>query len=103
MADQALATLNAKIDKAEAYRDDLRKRIAQSEQDEQKTLQQELVGVQNELSALQVRLNALMDKQGENLAFRSPPLHCLLSPHACQRISKGGLSPTLGNLQRMTS
>ena len=73
MADQALATLNAKIDKAEAYRDDLRKRIAQSEQDEQKTLQQELVGVQNELSALQVRLNNLMEKQGEKLSSRSPP------------------------------
>ena len=86
MADQALATLNAKIDKAEAYRDDLRKRIAQSEQDEQKTLQQELVGVQNELSALQVRLNNLIEKQGECLASRSPPLHRLLLPHACQRI-----------------
>ena len=86
MADQELATLNAKIDKAEAYRDDLRKRIAQSEQDEQKTLQQELVGVQNELSALQVRLNNLVEKQGEIPASRSPPLHRLLSPHACQRI-----------------
>ena len=72
MADQALATLNAKIDKAEAYRDDLRKRIAQSEQDEPKSLQQELVGVQNELSALQVRLNNLMEKQGEKLSSRSP-------------------------------
>ena len=71
MADQVLATLNTKIDKAEAYRDDLRKRIAQSEQDEQKTLQQELVGVQNELSALQVHLNNLMEKQGEKLSSRS--------------------------------
>ena len=98
MADQELATLNAKIDKAETYRDDLRKRIALREQDEQKTLQQELVGVQNELSALQVRLNNLMEKQGENLASRSPP-HRLSSPHACQN-SQGGLSRTLGNFQR---
>ena len=72
MADQELATLNAKIDKAETYRDDLRKRIAQSGQDEQKILQEELVGVQNELSALQVRLNNLMEKQGEKLSSRSP-------------------------------
>ena len=92
MADQELATLNAKIDKAEAYRDDLRKRIAQSGQDEQKTLQQELVGVQNELSALQVRLNNLMEKQGENLASRSPPRRPMHEFLIQRR--------TLGNFQR---
>ena len=67
MADQELAKLNAKIDKAEAYRDELRKRIAENGLEEQRILQQqELVGVQNELSALQVRLNNLIEKQGEN-------------------------------------
>jgi hypothetical protein len=44
--------------------------------------------------------SAQKQQQGENLAFRSPPLLRLLSPHACQRISKGGLSRTLGNFQR---
>ena len=85
MADQELATLNAKIDKAEAYRDDLRKRIARSGQDEQKILQEELVGVQNELSALQVRLNNLMEKQGEPSHPITPidsrrPMHASESP-----------------------
>ena len=105
MADQELATLNAKIDKAEAYRDDLRKRIAQSGQDEQKILQEELVGVQNELSALQVRLNNLMEKQGENLASRSPP-HRLSSPHACQHeflIQRGASHELLGTSKGMSS
>ena len=93
MADQALATLNAKIDKAEAYRDDLRKRIAQSEQDEQKSLQQELVGVQNELSALQVRLNNLMEKQGECLASLSPPpASSLVAPCMPANIQGGPLT-----------
>jgi ribosomal protein L12E/L44/L45/RPP1/RPP2 len=69
MADQALATLNAKIDKAEARRDKLEALEAAGVA----VNQERLAGVQNELSALQVRLNNLMQNRGENLASRSPP------------------------------
>jgi len=95
MADHELATLIAKIEKAETRRDKLEALEAAGVA----VNQERLAGVQNELSALQVRLNNLMEKQGENLASRSPP-HRLSSPHACQRIPEGGLSRTLGNLQR---
>ena len=70
MADQELATLNAKIDKAEAYRDELRRMLFVAQQ---------------ELTILQTRLNFLLQNQGENLASRSPP-HRFSSPHA----SRGG-------------
>ena len=60
MADQELAKLNAKIDKAEARRDKL-------EVGEGGVVDRDMLFlVQNELSALQVRLNNLMEKQGEN-------------------------------------
>ena len=102
MADQELATLNAEIAEAKAYRDDLRKRIAQSGQDEQKILQEELVGVQNELSALQVRLNNLMEKQGEIPASRSPP--CIISRRPMHaRIPKGASHELLGTSKGMSS
>ena len=61
MADQELAKLNAKIDKAEAYRDELRGGGEGGVVDRDM-----LFLVQKELSALQVRLNNLMEKQGEN-------------------------------------
>jgi uncharacterized coiled-coil protein SlyX len=85
MADQALATLNAKIVEAEARRDKLEALEAAGVA----VNQERLAGVQNELSALQVRLNNIIQQQGENLASRSPP-HRLSSPHACQRIPEGG-------------
>lgn len=60
MADQELAKLNAKIDKAEARRDKL-------EVGEGGVVDRDMLFlVQKELSALQVRLNNLMEKQGEN-------------------------------------
>ena len=93
MADQELATLNAKIDKAEAYRDELRRGGVGGVVDRDM-----LFVAQQELTILQTRLNFLLQNQGENLASRSPP-HRLLSPHACQN-SQGGLSRTLGNFQR---
>ena len=85
MADQALATLNAEILEAKARRDKLEALEAAGVA----VNQERLAGVQNELSALQVRLNNLIQQQGENLAFRSPP-HRFSSPHACQRIPRGG-------------
>ena len=87
MADQALATLHAEIVEAKARRDKLEALEAAGVA----VNQERLAGVQNELSALQVRLNNLMEKQGEKLSSRSPP-HRLLSPHACQRIPMGGFS-----------
>ena len=94
MADQELATLNAKIDKAEAFRDELRRG------GEGGVVDRDMLFVaQQELTILQTRLNFLLQNQGENLASRSPPLHHLSLPHACQRIPEGGLSRTLGNLQ----
>ena len=80
MADQALATLNAEIVEAKARRDKLEALEAAGVA----VNQERLAGVQNELSALQVRLNNLMENQGENIASRSPP-HRFSSPHACQR------------------
>ena len=60
MADQELAKLNAKIDKAEARRDKLEVGVGGVVDRDMLFL------VQKELSALQVRLNNLMEKQGEN-------------------------------------
>ena len=97
MSDQELATLHAKIVEAKARRDKLEVGVGG-------VVDRDMLFVaQQELTILQTRLNFLLQNQGENLASRSPPLHRLLSPHACQRIPEGGLSPTLGNLQRMTS
>ena len=59
MTDQELAKLNAKIDKAEARRDKLEVGVGGVVDRDMLFL------VQNELSALQVRLNNLMEKQGE--------------------------------------
>ena len=95
MADQELATLNAKIDKAEARRDKLEALEAAGVA----VNQERLAGVQNELVGLQEDKRRYIEKQGECLASRSPP-HRLSSPHACQRIPEGGLSRTLGNFQR---
>ena len=83
MADQAIATLNAEIVEAKARRDKLEALEAAGVA----VNQERLAGVQNELSALQVRLNALMDKQGENLASRSPPSF-LVAP--CMRANPRG-------------
>ena len=97
MADHELASLNAEIVEAKARRDKLEVGMGGVvDRDMLFVAQKELVGLQEDK-------RRYIEKQGECLASRSPPLHCLLSPHACQRISKGGLSPTLGNLQRMTS
>ena len=90
MADQALATLNAKIDKAEARRDKLEALEAAGVA----VNQERLAGVQNELVGLQEDKRRYIEKQGECLSSRSPPLHRLLLPHACQRIPGGGLSRT---------
>ena len=101
MADQELATLNAKIVEAEARRDKLEALEAAGVA----VNQERLAGVQNELSALQVRLNNLMEKQGENLASRSPP-HRLSSPQACQHeflIQRGASHELLGTSKGMTS
>ena len=88
MADQELAMLNAKIDKAEAYRDELRRG------GEGGVVDRDMLFVaQQELTILQTRLNFLLQNQGENLASRSPPLHHLSSPHACQRIPVSGGGP----------
>ena len=69
MADQELATLHAEIAEAKARRDKLEALEAAGVA----VNQERLAGVQNELSALQVRLNNLMEKQGEKLSSRSPP------------------------------
>jgi hypothetical protein len=96
MADQEIATLNAKIDKAEAYRDELRRG------GEGGVVDRDMLFVaQQELTILQTRLNFLLQNQGENLASRSPP-HRLSSPHACQRIP-GASHELLGTSKGMTS
>ena len=83
MADQELATLIAKIENAEARRDKLEVGVGG-------VVDRDMLFVaQQELTILQTRLNNLMEKQGENLASRSPP-HRFSSPHACQRIPRGG-------------
>ena len=84
MADQELATLHAEIVEAKARRDKLEALEAAGVA----VNQERLAGVQNELSALQVRLNNLIQQRGENLASRSPP-HRFSSLHACQRIPRG--------------
>ena len=100
MADQELVTLNAKIDKAEAYRDELRRG------GEGGVVDRDMLFVaQQELTILQTRLNFLLQNQGENLASRSPP-HRLSSPHACQHeflIQRGASHELLGTSKGMTS
>ena len=97
MADQELATLIEKIEKAETRRDKLEVGVGG-------VVDRDMLFVaQQELTILQTRLNFLLQNQGENLASRSPP-HRLLSPHMhASESPEGGLSPTLGNFQRMTS
>ena len=71
MADQALATLNVEIVEAKARRDKLEVGVGG-------VVDRDMLFVaQQELTILQTRLNNLMEKQGEKLAFRSPPLHRL--------------------------
>ena len=96
MADQALATLNAEIVEAKARRDKL-------EEGEGGVVDRDMLFLaQKELVGLQEDKRRYIEKQGECLASRSPPLHRLLLPHACQRIP-GGLSRTLGTSKGMTT
>jgi hypothetical protein len=94
MADQELAMLNAKIDKAEAYRDELRRggEGGVVDRDMLFLAQKELVGLQEDK-------RRYIENQGENLASRSPP-HRFSSPHACQRIPGGGPLTISWNFQR---
>ena len=74
MADQELATLIAKIENAEARRDKLEVGVGG-------VVDRDMLFVaQQELTILQTRLNNLMEKQGENLASRSPPTSFLVAP-----------------------
>jgi hypothetical protein len=75
MADQELATLNAKIDKAEAYRDELRRG------GEGGVVDRDMLFVaQQELTILQTRLNFLLQNQGENLTSITPAASSLVAP-----------------------
>jgi hypothetical protein len=67
MADQELATLNAKIDKAEAYRDELRRggEGGVVDRDMLFLAQKELVGLQEDK-------RRCIEKLGEKLAPQSP-------------------------------
>jgi len=97
MADQELATLIAKIENAEARRDKLEVGVGG-------VVDRDMLFVaQQELTILQTRLNNLMEKQGEKLAFRSPrcivscrPMHASESPkgasHKLLETSKGTTS-----------